>query len=149
MKRSSRVSFVSQRTTSSTEHASAESIFCGASMLAPERRPVRRYNMCPPPAAINGDLSVWLGPAPRAVEACRGTASPWGQFLHRLVSAVEIHEPARIDTMARPQRRLPHYKAMIVAPQPEAAEAGLITLKAGGNALDAVIACALTQGVVD
>ncbi len=43
----------------------------------------------------------------------------------------------------------PHYKAMIVAPQPEAAEAGLITLKAGGNALDAVIACALTQGVVD
>ena len=51
--------------------------------------------------------------------------------------------------MARPQRRLPHYKAMIVAPQPEAAEAGLITLKAGGNALDAVIACALTQGVVD
>jgi gamma-glutamyltranspeptidase/glutathione hydrolase len=38
---------------------------------------------------------------------------------------------------------------MIVAPQPEATEAGLITLKAGGNALDAVIACALTQGVVD
>jgi len=29
--------------------------------------------------------------------------------------------------------------------QPEAAEAGHITLKAGGNALDAVIACALTQ----
>jgi gamma-glutamyltranspeptidase/glutathione hydrolase len=54
-----------------------------------------------------------------------------------------------MDTMARPQRRLPHYKAMVVAPQPEAAEAGLITLKAGGNALDAVIACALTQGVVD
>ena len=51
--------------------------------------------------------------------------------------------------MARPERRLPRYKAMIVAPQPEAAEAGLITLKAGGNALDAVIACALTQGVVD
>lgn len=51
--------------------------------------------------------------------------------------------------MARPQRRRPHYKAMIVAPQPEAAEAGHITLKAGGNALDAVIACALTQGVVD
>jgi gamma-glutamyltranspeptidase/glutathione hydrolase len=51
--------------------------------------------------------------------------------------------------MARPQRRRPHYKAMIVAPQPEAAEAGHITLKAGGNALDAVIACALMQGVVD
>jgi gamma-glutamyltranspeptidase/glutathione hydrolase len=51
--------------------------------------------------------------------------------------------------MAKPQRRRPDYKAMIVAPQPEATEAGLITLKAGGNALDAVIACALTQGVVD
>jgi gamma-glutamyltranspeptidase/glutathione hydrolase len=51
--------------------------------------------------------------------------------------------------MAKPQSRRPRYKAMIVAPQPEAAEAGLITLKAGGNALDAVIACALTQGVVD
>jgi gamma-glutamyltranspeptidase/glutathione hydrolase len=51
--------------------------------------------------------------------------------------------------MARPQSRRPRYKAMIVAPQPEATEAGHITLKAGGNALDAVIACALTQGVVD
>jgi gamma-glutamyltranspeptidase/glutathione hydrolase len=38
---------------------------------------------------------------------------------------------------------------MIVAPQPEATEAGLMALEAGGNALDAVIACALTQGVVD
>lgn len=51
--------------------------------------------------------------------------------------------------MARPQLRGPRYRAMIVAPQPEATEAGLVTLKAGGNALDAVIACALTQGVVD
>ncbi|GGF05617.1 gamma-glutamyltransferase [Aliidongia dinghuensis] len=38
---------------------------------------------------------------------------------------------------------------MIVAPQPEATEAGLAVLEAGGNALDAVVACALTQGVVD
>jgi gamma-glutamyltranspeptidase/glutathione hydrolase len=38
---------------------------------------------------------------------------------------------------------------MIVAPQPEATEAGLSVLEAGGNALDAVLACALTQGVVD
>lgn len=51
--------------------------------------------------------------------------------------------------MTRPTRRLPAYKAMIVAPQPEAAEAGLMALQTGGNALDAVIACALTQGVVD
>jgi gamma-glutamyltranspeptidase/glutathione hydrolase len=38
---------------------------------------------------------------------------------------------------------------MITAPQPEAVEAGTAILRAGGNALDAVIACALTQGVVD
>jgi len=38
---------------------------------------------------------------------------------------------------------------MLTAPQPEAVEAGLEILRAGGNALDAVIGCALTQGVVD
>jgi len=51
--------------------------------------------------------------------------------------------------MAKPQRLRPTYKAMIVAPQPEATEAGLAVLEAGGNALDAAIACAFTQGVVD
>ena len=40
-------------------------------------------------------------------------------------------------------------KAMIVAPQPEATEAGADVLRAGGNAVDAAIACALVQGVVD
>jgi len=38
---------------------------------------------------------------------------------------------------------------MIVAPQPEAVEAGAEILRAGGNAVDAAIACALVQGVVD
>ncbi len=38
---------------------------------------------------------------------------------------------------------------MIVAPQPEAVETGALALKAGGNAVDAAIACALVQGVVD
>jgi gamma-glutamyltranspeptidase/glutathione hydrolase len=38
---------------------------------------------------------------------------------------------------------------MLVAPQPEAVEAGAITLRQGGNALDAALACAFTQGVVD
>jgi gamma-glutamyltranspeptidase / glutathione hydrolase len=38
---------------------------------------------------------------------------------------------------------------MIVAPQPEAVEAGALILKRGGNAVDAAIACALVQGVVD
>ncbi|MES2711708.1 MAG: gamma-glutamyltransferase [Pseudomonadota bacterium] len=51
--------------------------------------------------------------------------------------------------MPRPARRLPPSRAMITAPQPEAVEAGTAVLRAGGNALDAVIACALTQGVVD
>ncbi|WP_458095662.1 gamma-glutamyltransferase [Roseomonas sp. WA12] len=51
--------------------------------------------------------------------------------------------------MPRPARRLPSPRAMIVAPQPEAVEAGEAILRAGGNALDAVLACALAQGVVD
>jgi gamma-glutamyltranspeptidase/glutathione hydrolase len=38
---------------------------------------------------------------------------------------------------------------MIVAAQPEATEAGAEILKAGGNAVDAAMACALVQGVVD
>jgi gamma-glutamyltranspeptidase/glutathione hydrolase len=38
---------------------------------------------------------------------------------------------------------------MIVAAQPEATEAGAEILKAGGNAVDAAVACALVQGVVD
>src|SRR5262245_56295073 len=40
-------------------------------------------------------------------------------------------------------------KAMIVAAQPEPTEAGAEILKAGGNAVDAAMACALVQGVVD
>ena len=51
--------------------------------------------------------------------------------------------------MARPVNRLPAYQAMIVAPQPEAVEAGLGILAAGGSAVDAALACAFTQGVVD
>ena len=39
--------------------------------------------------------------------------------------------------------------AMIVAAQPEAAEAGARVLMAGGNAVDAAMAAALVQGVVD
>ncbi len=49
----------------------------------------------------------------------------------------------------RPSRRLPRARAMITAPQPEAVEAGEELLRAGGNALDAAVGCALAQGVVD
>ena len=38
---------------------------------------------------------------------------------------------------------------MIVAPQPEAVEAGAVALREGGNIVDAAIVCALVQGVVD
>jgi gamma-glutamyltranspeptidase/glutathione hydrolase len=38
---------------------------------------------------------------------------------------------------------------MIVAPQPEAVEAGAAVLERGGNAIDAAITCAFMQGVVD
>ncbi len=51
--------------------------------------------------------------------------------------------------MSRPDRRLPASRAMIVAPQPEAAEAGAAVLAAGGSAVDALIACAMVQTVVD
>jgi gamma-glutamyltranspeptidase/glutathione hydrolase len=40
-------------------------------------------------------------------------------------------------------------QAMICAPQPEAVEAGARILMNGGNAIDAAIACAFVQGVVD
>ncbi|MFC5523952.1 gamma-glutamyltransferase [Polaromonas jejuensis] len=40
-------------------------------------------------------------------------------------------------------------KAMVSAPQPETAEAGIEILRAGGNAVDAAVACALVQSVVD
>jgi gamma-glutamyltranspeptidase/glutathione hydrolase len=39
--------------------------------------------------------------------------------------------------------------SMVVCPQPEAAETGIEILRMGGNAVDAAIACALAQGVVD
>ena len=42
-----------------------------------------------------------------------------------------------------------HPHALITAAQPEAVEAGADVLRAGGNAVDAAIACALTQTVVD
>ena len=51
--------------------------------------------------------------------------------------------------MPRPERKIPAPSAMIVAPQPEAVEAGAARLAAGGNAIDAVLACAFVQGVVD
>ena len=38
---------------------------------------------------------------------------------------------------------------MISAPQPEAVDAGADILNLGGNAIDAAIACAFVQGVVD
>ncbi len=41
------------------------------------------------------------------------------------------------------------YPAMAVAPQPEAAEAAVVVLRNGGNAVDAAMAAALVQGVVD
>ncbi|MCI0752363.1 gamma-glutamyltransferase [Teichococcus vastitatis] len=40
-------------------------------------------------------------------------------------------------------------RGIVVAAQPEAAEAGVGVLRQGGNAVDAAIACAFSQGVVD
>ena len=40
-------------------------------------------------------------------------------------------------------------KGMISASQPEAVDAGADIFNLGGNAIDAAIACAFVQGVVD
>ncbi|MEL7140146.1 MAG: gamma-glutamyltransferase, partial [Pseudomonadota bacterium] len=40
-------------------------------------------------------------------------------------------------------------RAVVTAPQPEAVEAGLIVLEEGGNAVDAAVATAFVQTVVD
>ena len=47
--------------------------------------------------------------------------------------------------MPRPARILTPCRSMIVAPQPEAVESGRAALASGGNAVDAVLACAFTQ----
>ena len=52
-------------------------------------------------------------------------------------------------SVPRPARRVPAPRAMVVAAQPEAADAGLTVLQDGGNSMDAAIAAALVQGVVD
>jgi hypothetical protein len=70
-------------------------------------------------------------------------------FLSRGMTALGSTPPNEETAMPRPNRQLPQPRAVIVAPQPEAVEAGATILDAGGNALDALIACALTQGVVD
>jgi gamma-glutamyltranspeptidase/glutathione hydrolase len=47
----------------------------------------------------------------------------------------------RVDDMTR--------RGAVVTPQPEATEAGADILRAGGNAVDAAVACAFVQSVVD
>ena len=49
----------------------------------------------------------------------------------------------------RPTDHRPRHRAMVAAPQPDAVEAGVNVLAQGGSAIDAAIACALMQGVVD
>src|ERR1700680_3580324 len=39
--------------------------------------------------------------------------------------------------------------AIIVCPQPQAAEVGLEVMRQGGNAVDAAVTCAFVQGVID
>ena len=51
--------------------------------------------------------------------------------------------------MQKPVRHLLPVRSAVAAAQPEAADAGAIMLRHGGNAVDAVVAAALMQGVVD
>lgn len=51
--------------------------------------------------------------------------------------------------MLTPTPRARRFRSMITTPQPEATDAGVEVLAAGGNAVDAAIAAAMVQGVVD
>src|SRR5215469_12226717 len=78
-----------------------------------------------------------------ATRSCRERVCP-GAPVGRIAQAQRLGLSARQEAVMRYKK-----KAMIVAPQPEATEAGADVLREGGNAVDAGIACALVQGVVD
>ena len=86
-----------------------------------------------------GPLWVWLGTGRDADDgrAGGGRCDRCGAR-HELGSWATLRRPQGDAAMTRP--------AMIVAAQPEAAEAGARVLQRGGNAVDAAIAAALVQG---
>src|SRR4029450_6614866 len=72
----------------------------------------------------------------------------WRPPLHearrRVARGIQADIPGPGVRPATPMRR-----GMICAAQPESTEAGALVMRAGGNAVDGAIACALTAGVVD
>ncbi len=72
--------------------------------------------------------------------AAHGRHDPWRHLSARSTLTASSTRKTEVLTMTH---------GMISAPQPEAVEAGLDTFRAGGNAIDAAIACALVQTVVD
>ena len=71
-------------------------------------------------------------------------AGPTVPALRRCTSPVD-------SSATRTERSTMRYRkhAMVVAPQPEAAEAAIEIMRAGGTVVDAAVACALVQGVID
>src|SRR5262249_32449943 len=94
-----------------------------------------------PLRARGGDAAAHRHLRPRAHDA--GSGQPRGHALARR-GGVD-----RVDGGLTEERMRYRKGAMIVAAQPEATEAGADILKAGGNAVDAAVACALVAGVVD
>ena len=93
-------------------------------------------------------------PGPRP--AVDGAAPRAGADVHRAAairswsSALCPGTGAAHGAAKRPSGTVPGMtQGMVSAPQPEAVEAGLEALEAGGNAIDAAIATALVQTVVD
>jgi gamma-glutamyltranspeptidase/glutathione hydrolase len=58
-----------------------------------------------------------------------------------------MNDPQPSSASSRAHGR-PSLRAAVAAPQPPAVEAGVAVLRAGGNAVDAAVTCALVQGVV-
>src|SRR5690606_23470034 len=85
------------------------------------------------PALLSRLLAARAGRAPAAAHVPRGAAD---------------HGRALLGPR-RPGRGASVSGGIITAPQPEAVEAGADVLRDGGNAVDAAVACALVQTVVD
>ena len=128
------------------EHAYIASRGVLASYPDSETGPLPMHHVLPGLSATPGAI---LSPAPAPGEHTRALLAKldYGR-VRRGCYRSGGHNMMALN-IPQPARRLPPARAMVTAAQPEAADAGLVTLRAGGNAVDGAVAAALVQGVVD